>query len=516
MVNKILKIIPSLIVISAGILLGWTQNAASEDAPVTLSSGTEDVSPAASPLMDVLDFNQIEITDVLKIISQKVNRNIAASQNVKGRITIYLKNITVLDALRVIVDAYSWAFVEEGDIIKVMTSQEYEDRFGQKFGKPFTTRIYELHFGNTTSISTLLNQVKSPSGKVLADEKSNTLVIIDSPDKFPEIDAIIKRLDVLTQTQVFDLSYAKAKDISTEITPLLTPSLGMMKSDDRSNRIIVTDTARVLKQVQDLIRAFDIQHKEVLIQAKIVQITLDDAHKMGVDWEAVVNKFQKLTFKTSLSVLSDTDKRGKVSVGTLSDDDFQAVIEALNSMVSTKILSSPRITALNNEEAKILVGSTEPYVSTTTTTPSSGPVTSSETVNFIDVGVKLYVTPTIHNDGFITMKIRPEVSTAANSITTSTNNTIPIVEASEAETKVMVKDGVTIILGGLIKDEKSRTEKSVPVLGKIPLLGRAFRSDSDSVNKTEIAIFIKPTIITGDIDKKNVDEPEELGLPFPP
>ncbi|NTV30125.1 MAG: type II secretion system protein GspD [Candidatus Omnitrophica bacterium] len=466
-------------------------------------------------LIDVLDFKQIDIADVLRLISLKVQRNIVASQNVKGRITVYLKDISVLDALRVIVDAYGWAFIEEGDIIKVMTAQEYEERLGEKFGRPLTSRIYNLHYGNTATVSAMLNQIKSPQGKVLGDEKSNTMVLMDTPAKLTEMDEIIKRLDVQTETAVFDLSYATAKDVSAQITPMLTSSLGVIKTDDRSNRLIVTDTARVLEQVRNLIKTFDSRHKEVLIQAKIVQVVLDDEHKMGVDWEAVVSKFKKLTFKSDFTVLADSDKRGKVSIGTLSDDDFAFMLEALNTVGDTNILSSPRITALNNEEAKILVGSTEPYVTSTTTTTASGPATTAESVNFIDVGVKLYVTPTIHNDGFITIKIKPEVSSATGKITTSNNNTIPIIETSEAQTKVMVKNGVTIVLGGLIKEETVKTEKSVPLLGKLPLLGVAFRSENHLVRKTEIAIFIKPTIISGDTPVQEHQQISALPVPEP-
>ncbi len=475
-----------------------------EEPPLGNPTKIDASAPPAPAIIDVLDFKQIDIADVLRLISLKVQRNIVASQNVKGRVTVYLKDIGVLDALRVIVDAYGWAFVEEGDIIKVMTSQEYEERFGQKFGRPFSNRIYNLNYGNTAAVSALLNQVKSSQGKVLVDDKSNTLVLIDTPAKIVEMEDIIKRLDVKTITEVFDINYALAKDVSAQITPLLTPGLGILKSDDRSNRLVVTDTVRVVDQIRNIIKAFDLRHKEVLIQAKIVQVILDDEHKMGIDWEAVIAKYKKLTFTSDFSVLADSDKRGKVAIGTLSEDDFTLMLEALDTIGSTKILSSPRITALNNEEAKILVGSSEPYVTSTTTTTSSGPATTAESVNFMEVGVKLYVTPTIHNDGFITVKIKPEVSSATGKITTSNNNTIPIIETSEAETKVMIKDGVTIILGGLIKEEIIKTDKRVPLLGKLPLLGFAFRSENHSVQKTEIAIFIKPTIISGDVSDHDI------------
>jgi type II secretory pathway component GspD/PulD (secretin) len=247
-----------------------------------------------------------------------------------------------------------------------------------------------------------------------------------------------------------------------------------------------------------VIAAFDRKDKEVLIEAKIVQVVLDDTHKMGVDWEAVFEHADMLTLKSDFDILNPSDKSGRLSIGASGDDDYGLVIEALDSSGKVNILSNPRITVVNEKEAKILVGSTEPYVTSSVTTTAAGPVTTSESVNFIDVGVKLYVTPKIHSDGFITIKIKPEVSSVTGEVATSSNNTIPVIETSEVETTVMVKDGVMIIIGGLIKEETSDQMKKVPVLGSIPILGGVFRSQSRNKRKTEIVVFITPHIINGD------------------
>jgi general secretion pathway protein D len=208
--------------------------------------------------------------------------------------------------------------------------------------------------------------------------------------------------------------------------------------------------------------------------------------------------------------LGETEKKGALGIGTIAADGYTALIEALETVGHTEILSSPRIMATNNQEAKILVGSTEPYVTTTTTTPSAGPTTTAESVSFIDVGVKLFVTPTIHKDGFVTMKIKPEVSSVVRNVTTGNNNTIPVVETSEAETTVMAKDHVTIVLGGLIKEEKIKTVKKVPLLGSIPVLGMAFQSKSDFVRKTEIVLFLTPKIISGDVEAGGYEVSSQL------
>ncbi|MDP8211748.1 MAG: secretin N-terminal domain-containing protein [Candidatus Zapsychrus exili] len=410
-----------------------------------------------SSTIEILDLKAIDVADVLKLISQKSGLNIIAGQNVKGKVTVYLKDIDALDALKIIVDAYDWAYEIEDNVVKLMTASDYESKRGYKFGQETNTRIKQLLFAKSSDLLNVLNQIKSPTGKVVSDEKSNTLVLMDQEKKLDEMEAVIERMDVPIETEIFDLSYAKAEDAAGKIQEILTPSVGTMRFDARSNKIVVSDTSSKIAEVAKILSAFDQRGKQVLIEAKILQITLSDSHKMGVDWRAILADHDNLYMRSDFDILSATDKAGKLSIGTI--DNLDVLIEALDIVGDTNILSSSRITTINNEEAKILVGSTEPYVTSTTTTPASGPTTVSKSVNFIEVGVKLYVTPTIHNDGFITMKIRPEVSSVVDNITTSNNNTIPVVETSEAEINVFVKNGVTIVIGGLMKDTTIKTTK---------------------------------------------------------
>jgi type II secretory pathway component GspD/PulD (secretin) len=453
-----------------------------------------------SIIIDVLELKNMDVQDFLKLISKKSGLNIVAGQNVKGRITIYLKNVDVRDALQIILESNDLAYVEEDNIIKVMSSQEYELKYGRKFGEKSKTRILKLLHANVLDMVTMLNQMKSPNGKVIFDNKSNTLVLVDSPKKIEEMESLIERVDVPIETEIFDLSYAAAKDVSEKLSEYLTLNVGRAKFDERSNRIVVTDTKSKISDIRKVIEAFDVKEQEVLIEAKIIQIVLNDQHKLGVDWGALVRDYHQLSLTGDFDVLTDTDKSGKVSIGTLETDDYTFLLEALETVGDTNILSNPSIMTLNNMEAKILVGSTQPYVTTTTTTPSSGPSTTAESVNFIDVGVKLFATPTIHHDDYITMKIKPEVSSVTSNLTTSNNNTIPIVETSEAETTVTIKDGVTIVIGGLIKEEKIDSIKKVPILGDIPFLGVGFRNEDKQLRKTELVIFLTPHIVTGDTD----------------
>lgn len=176
-----------------------------------------------------------------------------------------------------------------------------------------------------------------------------------------------------------------------------------------------------------------------------------------------------------------------------------ATMEFLKIFGDTKILSTPRILALNNQEAKILVGTKEAYITTTTTSIGDSPV-DSQAVNFVDVGVKLYVTPTVNRKGYITLKIKPEISSAKTTDIKSNDKTtqVPIVTTTEAETSVMVKNGVSVIIGGLKKITREKERKQIPILGDIPFLGAPFRNNKDEWTKNEVVILLTPYIISGD------------------
>ena len=457
-------------------------------------------------IIDTLELKNMDILDVLKLISKKSGLNIVAGSNVRGKITIYLKEVDVWDALRIILETNNLAYEKIGNITKVMTEKEYELIYGKKFNDKTQVKNIPLQYASCADLVPLLTQMKSVVGKVLSDEKSNTMVLIDTPTKLKDMQDFIKTVDIPISTKVFHLNYSNVEDLEQKLSKVLTKNVGSISIDTRTSKMVVKDTPAKLEEIEAIISVFDERHKEVLIEAKIVQVVLSDQFKMGVDWQYLAAKEHSLHLQGTFDILSATEKFGKVGIGTLDPDEYEAFIELLDTVGTTNTLSSPHITTLNNEEAKILVGSNVPYVTTETITTASGPITTSETVNFIEVGVKLYATPTIAKDDFITMNIRPEISSVTSYLTTSENNQIPIVETSEAETTVMVKDGTTIIIAGLMKDENVKTEKKIPILGDIPLLGLAFRSKDDLVRKTETIIFLTPHIISGESDSYRVAE----------
>src|SRR3989338_5649423 len=250
---------------------------------VEMTMDPEENSDGVEAKIDVLDLKGMEIQDFLKLISQKSGKNVVAGPNVRGKMTIYLKDVTIKEALHIVLEANDLAYVEDGNVIKVMTAKDFEVKYGYKFGDKVQTKIIKLTYANVLDMVTILNQMKNLSGKVIFDHKSNTLVLMDTPAKLSEMEGLIKQIDVPVETQVFDLSYADAKEVSEKVGESLTLNVGKIKHDVRSNRIIVADTATKILEIEKIIQAFDVKQREVLIEAKIIQIVLNDEHKMGID-----------------------------------------------------------------------------------------------------------------------------------------------------------------------------------------------------------------------------------------
>jgi hypothetical protein len=276
----------------------------------------------------------------------------------------------------------------------------------------------------------------------------------------------------------------------------------------------VTDLRRKMDELTDMIEAFDDRLQQVLIEAKIVQITLDDKYQLGVDWDSVLKKFSKeISIKSAFQLAAQNAlvPGGQIVIGTLGISDYAMMVQALKTIGDTNLLSSPRITALNNQEAKILIGTSQPYA-TNTVTQGTSTTTTGTNLSFIDIGVKLYVTPTVNKDNFVTMKIKPEVSSKSGDYTYgSPSTTVPIVETTQAETSVTVKAGTTIIIAGLIKDNRTNATNKIPFLGDIPLVGEVFRKTVKEVVKQELVIFLTPHIITGETDYVEQPRTEPIG-----
>ncbi|MFH0827570.1 MAG: secretin N-terminal domain-containing protein [Candidatus Omnitrophota bacterium] len=459
--------------------------------PISRLSGEDNIS---------LNIKGMDILDVLKMLAGYSNMNIVVGKNVSGRVTLFLKNVNVWDAFEIILLANDLAYEKKSGIIYIITQREYELLYGQKLNEKTKAKIIPLKYARAEDLAASLNQMKSNLGRIVVDIASNTVVLIDTPEKITAMQNFIKAIDSPVETRIFNLNYAQAEKLQAKIQDTLTKNIGRIKIDERTNKIAVTDYPAKLDELAKVISAFDEKNLQVLIDAQIIEVKPKDEFKMGVDWDYWLKKNFRLaaSFPTSGAV-------NKLSFGTAADGrvldekgEYKGIIDLLRTIGDLKILSSPRIMAVSNQEAKILVGTKEPYASQTTVTGDGGTVTTAESINFVDVGIKLYVTPTVSRDNFVAMKIKPEVSSTGTPYVTAKGETIPIVSTSEAETSVIVKDGVTIIIGGLTKHKTDKETSRIPLLGNIPVLGALFGRTSNVSEKTELVILLTPHILSGE------------------
>jgi type IV pilus assembly protein PilQ len=481
-------------------------------------AGITGVSQAPEKLS--LDIKGMDILDVFRLLSMRGNMNIIAGKNVSGKVTLFLKSVDVWDAFEMIIAANALAYEKRNNIIYVMTERDYELIYGRQYEDRRIVKSVKLKHVTAAEVAKAVTQIKTNIGKVIADEISETIVLMDIPEVVLKMEKLIQQLDMPLTTKVYSIQYAKARDLEDKVSEMLTSNLGSLRIDERTNKIAITDLESKIPIFDKVIDAFDEKHKEVIIEAKILQVTLNDDYNTGINWDAVFTKMNSsmhqiaslgvsLKYGDQQSIIpttSSTGRGGALQIGNLATEGYQAVIQAMKEYGRTNLLSAPRIVALNNEEASILVGTNQPYATRTISQGSGGTGNiEAENVTFIDLGIKLMVTPSINDEGFVTMKIKPEVSSSIGDfVIASSGNMIPIVKTTTTETTVMVKDGSTILIGGLIEENERESIREVPGLADIPLLGNLFRSrtigsgDSTTPEKTELVIFLTPHIITGE------------------
>lgn len=481
-----------------------------------------------------LDLRNIDVTEALKFIATKAEINIIATKNVTGRITLTVENVPVKDVFDITLRSNGLAYIKQGEIYNVMTEEEYKALYGKKFADIRQVKTFKLRYAIPEQAFSLLDTLKSEVGRVLVEPESGTALIMDAPENIKQIENALAVFEQKNLVRVFTLKYSKVKDVEEQLKAQLdAKKVGSIKVDERSNQVIIQALPERMEDIERLIQSLDKKTKQVLIDTKIVKVKLSDELTTGIDWEglfslgtkvgatymgsypfsvipasttaipwqsrqAFLNTQQTIgAYPTSTST-SQKITPGQMHVGMINKkQDFDVLVKYLQTLGNTQILSNPKLAVINNQEARIHVGEKQAYVTTTTTT---GQTTStvSEEVTFVDVGIQLSVTPTINDEGYVTMKVKPEVSSVVSTLTTPSGNKIPIIDSSMAETTVMVRDGATVVIGGLRKEEKTSNSDQVPILGKIPLLGFFFRSGTKKTERTELLVMLTPHIVSGE------------------
>ncbi len=341
-----------------------------------------------------------------------------------------------------------------------------------------------------------------------ASRREKGIIYVGTAQDFSEMDQSQDHAAM----RVYRPNYVKSAELQILITPLLTPSFGMITvtsaaqvdipSDQvktggndfaGTDMVVVKDYENVLRQIDELFAEVDIKPAQVAIEAMIINIKLNDSNQFGVNFQALRDNANArvVTGSNPITSLATFDVgNGGLKFGFL-DSSLSTFLLALETIGDTNVIASPRVLCMNKQRAEIQIGEQLGYLNTTVTQTFS-----TQSVAFLDVGTLLRIRPFIANDGFIRMEVHPELSTG--SVTISGGQTIPNKTVSQVTSNVGCYDGSTIVIGGLLRKDLQTTTSQVPFIGNLPWVGPLFRTKTEKIGRDEIIVLITPRIVNED------------------
>jgi len=449
--------------------------------------------PTDAKIQSISFKKDMRIQDAIQFLAARYQKNIVPSSKVDGMVTVTnLYDVTFEQALNAIL-GHTFKYEQEGDFIKVYTAEEFK-------------------------------KIKEDEGRMVY--RIFTLYYISAA----EAEKLVK--PILSKAAVVQSSSAAEKEISggggggssgTGASGSLSGGSGGDKMA-LNDIIVIYDFPENIDKAEKIIRSLDVRPKQVLIEATILSVVLIEGMELGVDWNLAAGVSLAGTAATQDIVSVGSIDRGSGAtspIGSLKDGaittgtpietfgfatqggdglrlgittgDVRVFVTALESVTDTTVLANPKILAVNKQEGAVQIGTRLGYRSSTTI--GQGGVATEGEVKFLEAGTVLKFRPYIGNDGYVRMDINPKDSSAALN-----DDGVPTENVTECKTNIIVKDGETIVIGGLFRDVVTTTRKQVPLLGDIPIIGALFRSKNDSVRREEVMVLLTTHII---------DEPSE-------
>ena len=399
--------------------------------PSSSSSGSDNMAPDGRRIS--IDVQGAEVETVLRSLSEFSGRNIVASKEVKGSVTLRLRNVPWRQALDILLRTQALGMVDNGSTIVISNLD--------------TLRKEELE-RNT------------------AERAKEDLLPL--------------------YTRIIPVSYANAEEMSKAVEKTLTKR-GHIEVDKRTNALLVTDIDDRLSQAESMIRSLDTRTPQVEIVARLVDVDRSASRSLGIDWALNNLDLGDAGAHEGIAVTPGQvpSPAGTVKFGTVKGfGSIEATLTALETQNKANIISNPRITTVNNREASVVVGQQIPLI--------VQDFAGNAVTQLTTIGIKLSVTPHINVGNKITMDVHPEVSDLSSQATVQGGI---IINTTMADTRVMVNDGETAVIGGLIRSNESDTYRGVPILMDVPLLGNLFKSSTKVKQKRELLIFLTPKIL---------------------
>lgn len=334
---------------------------------------------------------------------------------------------------------------------------------------------------------------------IAADPRINVLIVTDTPSMLNRIEGLIKDLDAEQKLYAYGLKYADPEKLKLEdkLRGILYQQREHFAVDSISKRVTFSASAGKAKQVLALLSEWDRQPRQVFIEAKVISISRQDGYEVGTEFDTLLNELNKqikpeTRLMTSFPGKTVDSPGSLIRVGSIDKDHYQALLRLIETRTSTKLLSNPKVIALDGNPAQFQVATDEPYTEVTTDPQGTRIV---QNVRFIPVGVILRVLPSINDEGLIGMDVSLEVSSLQE-----VRNGIPVVNKATAQSRVVIEKEHTLLIGGLISDNVTDVKTGVPILDRIPLLGWLFRSTKKQHDKSELVLLLTPHVAEADAD----------------
>jgi type IV pilus assembly protein PilQ len=454
---KVLKLLALCAVVCisyAPALAGGADAPADANAPADVNTVSDQTSLEQRLTKRIsVEFRKTAIEDVLRIMADQANIDIVKSPKVEGEVTVTLTNVPLEEALNNILSVHGFTYVLSQNMIRVVTTAEQVEKPEQLQSKTF-----EIVYADVTEVVKALEKFKSPKGSVSNIKGTSHIIVSDTETKMRDITLFIERVDQMTQqvlveVRIYDITSKNELDLGVEWN--VGRNTGYYTGTDP---VVPPGTMGNLK-------------------------TGDTA-------PFSTGMFRGATSKTAGVI-------GQLKLGWLNDSvDIDMLIKAQENVINAKLLANPRVLVLDNETAKIDIVSEIPYQKLN---QGGGTTQSFGTTEFKPVGVTLEVTPHIaQRDEMIRLKLKPTFSVVTSWVNVGDSATTtypqPVVDKREADTVLLIKNGQTVVLGGLRKKNVAKQVNKVPLLGDLPLAGPLFRFKGEETVISEIVVFITPHI----------------------
>lgn len=459
---------------------GAGEAGAAERTPTPRPFAEEAAKPTVPEKLYSFSAKDLDIRDALALFAKSHHLNIVSDPEVKGTVTMEFQDLTLPKSMQALLESFGYYAEIDAGLIRVRETRT----------ETFTVDYIRLVRGGNGSSSANVGSsaVSSGIGGGGGGGKEVANVVINQSDS-------VKFWD----------------ELSEQLKPLLS-TVGSVAVSRMAGTVMVTDRKNNVERVaQYLGNIKKTLHRQVDIEARIYEVVLRDNFQFGIDWENVTAKAGDYMLSSGgfPTMIPSSDLRVANPIGgkqpgapalslQITHEESKAIVDALQEMGNLKIVSQPRIRTMNNQSAMIKVGSDKPFFRTSSTTVGTAgqPVVAENTeVQTVTIGTILSLTPQISEDGWITMDISPVITRLIATASSADGTTAPEVDIKQTSSLVRMRENTTVIIGGLIQDEHTKSTRKVPVLGDIPLLGYLFRGIYESTEKTELVIFITPTIV---------------------